>query len=285
MRFLFLICLLLSSSLWASNTLTSTIYGLDIDTQGDDHFIMLASGEVVFVDDIQMIHDLAYADSDKKIEFSFDQNKQLVYWRSVTEDADLPETFFDEARPTTSPRYTPSVLKGNFPKLATIFSTLRLDSKRRSECFHRAYIWAFEENKRSGRMLTKHFLFFTRKYIREVRYKWWFHVAPSILFEHEEGNGSQQFMILDPKFAKRALTLKEWTDSFISSKRSCPIVYTYSHYANHQESEHCYLIPTPMYYLQPLDIENFEKTGIEKTHFLPGDLNISYRRGFNGSPL
>lgn len=281
MRILSLICLFIAAPIWA-NTITSTIHSIDLDDKGNDHFLMLESGEVVFVDDINMIEDLARASSEDKIEFRLNSDKELVYWRSVPEEIDYTSELLATGPMTTSPVYTPTLLSGR-ATLATIFANLRPDSKRRAECFHRAYIWAFEENKRSGRLLTKHFLFFTRKYIREARYKWWFHVAPSVLFENESGNN--EFMMFDKTFAKKALTVKEWTDLFISSKRSCPVVYKYSHYNNHQESEHCYLIPTPMHYLQPLDIENFEKTGIEKTHFHPGDLNISYRRGFSGKPL
>ncbi|HLT23245.1 MAG TPA: protein-glutamine glutaminase family protein [Bacteriovoracaceae bacterium] len=283
MKLLILSCLLFASSIWA-DTLTSTIHSIDFDKEGTDHFLKLDSGEVVFFDDVRVAEDLEAAKTNKmEIEFSIDDSNQLIYWESLDQIEDVIEPALTrDKRQTTSPVYQPSVVTER-STLASMFAGLRSDTRRRSECYHRAYIWAYEENKRSGRQLTKHFLFFTRRYIREYRYRWWFHVAPSTLFANE--SGKEEFIIFDRTFMKGAVPVKEWTDSFIASKRSCPVVYVYSQYNNNQESQHCYLIPTPMYYLQPLDIENFEKSGVEKTSFQTWDLNISYSRGFTGRRL
>lgn len=271
MKILIFFYLLAIGSGW-SQTVTSTIHSIDIDPDGSNHFLRLHSGEVIFIDEKILKDDLLRnIERDETIDFNLDKNHELLSWSSRS-----------NGQYTTSPEYTPSIVQDR-SQLLRIFEGLRKDSRRRSECYHRAYIWAYEEFKKSDLQLTKHFLFFTRKYIREYRYKWWFHVAPSILFEEEDG--SQNFLIFDRSFMKEAAPVKEWTDKFIASKRNCPVVYVYSHYNNNQNTEHCYLIPTPMYYLQPLDIENFEKTGIEKTNFHPWDLNISYRRGFSGPRL
>lgn len=282
MKMLIAFCLMLAVTAQAE-TLVSTIHSIEVDPSGRDHFIKLDSGEVVFIDDEQTLNDIKFsAHSTKKIEFHLDQNDQVVYWNSVPEDFDFTARVASVTTPTVSPDFKPSPVRGE-ATIASMFATMRTDTKWRAECFHKAYIWAHEEYKRSGRLLAKHFLFFTRKYIRENRYKWWFHVAPSVLYVNEQGQ--EEFLVLDRSYGKKALALKEWTDLFISTRRTCPVVYKYSHYNNHQESEDCYLIPSPTYYLQPLDIENFEKTGVEKKSFQPGDLNISYRRGFRGSPL
>lgn len=279
MKLVVLFCLLLITTAHAQ-TITSSIHSIDIDQQGNEHFIKLNSGEVVFVDDLRVVEELADK-LDLPLEMSLDEEHGLVGWHPLAEQDETAVVSF-EKRYTTSDDYVPSVVN-NRATLSSIFAGLRKDTRRRSECFHRAYVWAYEEYKKNNRLLTKHFLFFTRRYIREYRYKWWFHVAPSVLFSDE--NGKEEFMMLDRTFSKGPQKLKEWTDQFISSKRSCPVVYVYSHYYNNQESEHCYLIPTPAYYLQPLDIENLEKTGVEKKGFLKGDLNLSYRRGVSGSPL
>lgn len=280
MKLLVFFSLLIFSSVEAT-TITSSIHSIDIDTQGDDHFIRLDSGEVVFTDDLRVVEELQ-DQLDSTVELRLNPENELVQWRSVTPMSDDSQTLLTGKNYTTSPNYTPSVVSGK-ATLSGIFAGQRTDTKRRSQCFHRAYVWAYEEFRKSGRLLTKHFLFFTRRYIREYRYKWWFHVAPSTLYEDE--NGKREFMMLDRTFSKSPLTVKQWTDQFISSKRSCPVVYVYSHYNNNQESEHCYLIPTPAYYLQPLDIENFEKTGVEKRSFQNGDINLSYSRGVSGRPL
>lgn len=279
MKLLILSCLLFLSSIIEANTITSTIHSFDIDPKGDDHFIKLNSGEVIFVNDLNVIEELQKNKKNELVEFSLDKNNELVYWNSLSVKEPV-ESFTD--KPTTSPVYQPTLISGK-ENLMAIFQGLRKDTRRRSECYHRAYVWAYEEHKKSNRMLTKHFLFFTRRYIREYRYRWWFHVAPSALFANDDG--SQEFIIFDRTFMNGPASIKEWTDSFIASRRHCPVVYVYSHYNNNQESQHCYLIPTPMYYLQPLDIENFEKKGVEKQNFVPWDLNLSYRKGFTGPRL
>lgn len=279
MKLLISFCLLFLSSFVLGNTITSTIHSFDIDPQGEDHFIKLNSGEVIFVDDLSIIEDLQKNSKNEIINFSLDQSNKLVYWDLLSSEEQV-DSFNDQ--PTTSPFFKPTLVSGK-ENLMSIFQGLRKDARRSSECYHRAYIWAYEENKKSNRMLTKHFLFFTRRYIREYRYRWWFHVAPSALFANEDG--SQEFIIFDRTFMEGPVSIKKWTDSFIASKRNCPVVYVYSHYNNNQQAEHCYLIPTPMYYLQPLDIENFEKKGVEKQSFVPWDLNLSYRKGFTGPRL
>lgn len=282
MKILAIFCLLVLSTAQAVTTV-SAIHSIEIDPEGRDHFLKLESGEVVFIDDLQTLKDMELSAQDaKKIEFHFDQQDRLVYWNAIPEDMEFSAYTVVDDRPTVSPDFRPTVVSGE-ATVSGIYAFMRTDTRRRAECFHRAYVWSFEEYKRSGRLLAKHFLFFTKKYIREHRYKWWFHVAPSVLYANE--SGKKEFKVLDKTFGKKPLSVKEWTDLFISTKRTCPVVYKYSHYYNNQNSEDCFLLPSPTFYLQPLDIENFEKTGVEKKNFQPGDLNISYRKGFRGSPL
>lgn len=278
MKLLFFSCLLFVSFFVQGESVTSSIHSFDLDPKGSDHFIKLNSGEVIFVDDKQVINELESKYRERLIEFFFDEEQKLSDWRVAP---DGPEMELSSPI-TTSPDYVPSRISSK-ETLEAIFNGQRKDSRRRSECYHRAYVWAYEEHKRNDHFLTKHFLFFTSRYIREYRYRWWFHVAPSVLYENE--SGKEEFIIFDRTFMKGPATLKQWTDSFIASKRDCPVVYVYSHYHNNQLSQHCYLIPTPMYYLQPLDIENFEKKGVEKKNFVPWDLNLSYRKGFTGPRL
>lgn len=123
----------------------------------------------------------------------------------------------------------------------------------------------------------KMFIFYTRKYIREYDFQWWFHVAPYTYVKIQEANEQR---ILDRTFAREPLAVKSWTDIFMKNKVDCSVITKYSDYENHQESQYCYLYKASMYYLQPLDLENHEQTGATKTKWLDYEVSRAYWNGF-----
>jgi hypothetical protein len=173
-------------------------------------------------------------------------------------------------------KYLPSLLSGRY-EANRMYNSFRERAKRNSECFNRAHVWSYEENQQHGTKLHKTFVFFTDSYIRNYNYKWWFHVAPSVTVAEA---GVEKNIVIDPTFLDSELEEREWSDFFMESKRACPTVLKYSDYDKNQEKEDCYIMKAPMYFHQPLDIENFEKTGEEKTSFLYDDLWIAYRQAF-----
>lgn len=142
---------------------------------------------------------------------------------------------------------------------------------RSSQCYQRAQVWAHRMFSQRALNTKKVFLFFTRSYVRRVNYKWWFHVAPFAM-----ANGVET--VLDPTFTDSPLTMKNWTDTFVSSHRECRSVETYQEYESLHESEDCVLIKVPMYYYQPMDIQNRDQTGgSQVSSFASWSLEDAYR--------
>jgi hypothetical protein len=95
------------------------------------------------------------------------------------------------------------------------------------------------------------------------------------------GGTTQPFWrTLDRRYTSGPLSTKTWTDIFMRNDALCPVVYTYSRYRNHQYEESCYLIPTSMYFWQPLDIQRQESTGYVKTQFFSSQINAAYQEAF-----
>jgi len=172
--------------------------------------------------------------------------------------------------------YEPTIFE-NKTSAENIFTSMRKRSRWRSQCYNRAHVWVFEEFKKNGTNLRKNFLFFTDRYIRNYRYKWWFHVAPSTFVQVEN---EKKEIVLDRTFFDEPVEVNDWTKHFIYSGASCPTVYKYSDYDNNQNAEDCYLIKTSMYFWQPLDLEEFEKTGKEKTSFIDSEVRRAYYQAF-----
>lgn len=167
--------------------------------------------------------------------------------------------------------YTPTDLR-SYSEAQSIFSQMRR-AQSRSQCYNRAHIWTYEEFQRSGLRSMKLFMFFTRSYIYQYRYKWWFHVTPMTFV-----NGTA--MTMDRTFMRRPVDIKTWTDNFIYSKRNCPIINKYSSYSQHQDTEHCYLHPASMFFWQPRDLETHERTGFQKNQFINSEINWAYQDAF-----
>lgn len=172
--------------------------------------------------------------------------------------------------------YEPTIL----PDLETVNTIFRRMNRRwqwSSQCYNRAHVWNYEEFQRTGLLSKKVFIFYTRRYIRDYRFKWWFHAIPTVLAQHE---GTIVERYLDPMFARSPLPQKAWTDIFIKSRRTCPVITKYSQYRDNQETEHCYLHFGSMYYWQPRDLDNFERTGFEKMSFIKSDVDYAYWEAF-----
>jgi hypothetical protein len=155
-----------------------------------------------------------------------------------------------------------------------LFQTLRRDTKTKSQCFNRAHVWSWELNKKSvgGRSIQtgKIWIYFTKKYIREYKYKWWFHIAPYITV-----NGNVR--VMDRSYLSQPASEKVWTDSFISSKQTCPEIYKYSDYSNNQYSSHCYVMKSSVFYWQPWQLENVETKNQGRHGWVPYELKKAYR--------
>jgi hypothetical protein len=165
--------------------------------------------------------------------------------------------------------------KTDISQMARIFKNMNTTWKVRSQCYQRAMTWVYDSYVDDGVQSRKAFLFFTRKYIQQYDYKWWFHVAPLYTFRHPDDRLVD--MVLDRTFFDSPETIKDWTDAFIKSHQECPVVEKYSDYRNNQMTNHCYLMLPPMYYYQPLDLEAMEGESHERGSFNQANIDHAHR--------
>lgn len=211
------------------------------------------------------------------VEVELDKNHNIISLRIIEDHEyrdDVAHEFSEEMEVLSN--YQPTILP-SMDTVNTIFRRMNRRWQRKSQCYNRAHVWNYEEFQKTGLKSKKVFIFYTRKYIREYNFYWWFHAIPTVLVNHE---GSVVERALDPMFAKRPLPMKTWSDIFIRSKRECPVITKYSTYENNQESEHCYLHYSSMYYWQPRDLDKFERTGLEKNSFIRSEVNHAYWEAF-----
>lgn len=145
--------------------------------------------------------------------------------------------------------------------------------RRRSQCFKRAHMWAFDMWSKMGISSQKVFIFYTQRYIQLEDFEWWFHVAPVVVVKGEE-------YVLDGTFMSKPITVNEWKTYFIKSENiTCPVAANYTEYSKNQWSRLCYLMKVPMYFFSPLDIENRDTKNIPRNHWVLEELQDA-RRAF-----
>ena len=171
--------------------------------------------------------------------------------------------------------FNPSVL--NLASAQSIFDAMDGRTKRNSQCFNRAHGWAYDMKTRYNVDSMKIFIFFTSRYIREYRYKWWFHVAPMVLVA--DNNMSVEH-VMDVSFTNGPTLMRNWTDYFMQNNAACPSVNTYSEYRLNQQAQHCYLIRANMFYRSPRDLELLETQGRQEVGWNMSELAEARRQAF-----
>lgn len=173
--------------------------------------------------------------------------------------------------------YFPSIIPSP-EESARLFLDGRLKHKE-SQCYNRAHIWSYEWRVKEQVFSSKIWIFFTAKYIRKYNFEWWFHVAP--LFHVLLDDGKVHERVADVKYVRAPVKVKTWTDTFLRNDPECPVVERYSDYADYQESSWCYVMKSPMYYYQPLDLEQLEKDGTERLLWNPAEIRQAYKEAFD----
>ncbi|MFP5386182.1 MAG: protein-glutamine glutaminase family protein [Bacteriovoracia bacterium] len=250
---------------------TDHIHSVSEGKNGAEHLVMLSSGRVVFIDQgISPDFDLSEFQAGERVELEVDDKLTLM---SITS---LPPTETPQENMSfQGPEFLqdPTVLP-DYSSAKRIFNGMNRSYKKKTECSDRAHVWSYEEWKKHGLISNKVFLFFTNTYIRKYRFYWWFHVSPYTLIRE---NGKVVENVLDRRYTGYPYHMKNWTDVFIRSKKSCP-VKTYAHYrANKNGPEHCFLVKTSMYYRLPYHVRMMEDNGVIKTRFSTSEVNFSYR--------
>ena len=138
--------------------------------------------------------------------------------------------------------------------------------KNRSQCFKRAHMWAFDMWSKSNIYSEKIFMFYTKRYQILEDFNWWFHVAPMVTA------GGVEY-VMDGTFMKKPTPVKEWYNWFLhTDKITCPEITTYQEFENNHWNRLCYIMKVPMYYFRPLDMENRDKIGEQRNHWLLEEL-------------
>ena len=185
------------------------------------------------------------------------------------ETPDQTAKFFDPTNPLENARLTNL---SSYESAQTVMDTFNGKTDDDSQCYNRATMWTYEANILQNVNLGKIWIFFTRKYIRDYDYKWWFHVSP-----YAKVNDSMEKYVLDRGFTMIPYNVENWKNMFIKSKANCPVITDYRQYENNQSREHCYLIYSSQYYWQPYQLKNLATHGTTKSEYLMRDLEITYK--------
>lgn len=253
----------------------SKIHTIDTSTKENvPHLIKLENGRVVFVEkeDTDLLNTFrASRKHDDLLEIELAEDNSLVSAESINENKTEEET-----EPTVRASFEPTVIEG-YNNALSLFRRMRRDYQNASQCYNRAHIWQYEENKKTGVSSQKTFLFFTNRYIRNYRYKWWFHVSPMLLVRE---NGKIYERIIDRRYTSGPRYVKTWTNIFVATHRTCPVAVKYTDYSRNQESQDCYLMKVSQYFWQPRDIVTRDNSGRVKTNWIQSEVDYAYWEAF-----
>lgn len=162
----------------------------------------------------------------------------------------------------------------SYEEAQAIMDTMNGDTHKDSQCYNRAHVWTYEASVLKSKNLGKVWIFFTKKYIREYDYKWWFHIAPT-------ANVEDFTYVVDRGFTRIPYNLTNWKNIFIKSKEECTTTKDYMDYENNPENGHCYLIFSGQHYYQPQHLRNLSTRGIVATQYQTSDMPLAYRDALN----
>lgn len=291
-RFLGLLVVFFSVS--SANATTKTIGIVDVEKVDEFSFAVFATdGEIYEIDQdfgLTLEQAIEAKNNQEKVEVEiseFSDTEDVLGVRSKILDVrrmSLKTDAADAPMSTSKLFYNDGLLMNDYitnfrdsGRVDQVFNAQRTDVRKKSQCYNRAHVWSWEMRRftEGGRVVQpgKMWLYFTRKYIRAYRYKWWFHVAPFVQL-----NG--QDTVMDRKFLRGPINRKGWTDFFVQSKQLCPVVTRYSSYRNNPYEGHCFLMRTSVHYYQPYQAENLETgRGQEQTGWQTWELKRAYRDG------
>lgn len=257
--------LALTTSMLHAETITSRIHSVE------DGLIRFENGRVAFLDSKEV--DLA---ADEFVEVEVNDKSSLLSVKRMTPPMEPTLKSLNlQPEETTPPVFEPTIVP-SMEEAWNIFNRSNPNWKRISECTDRAHVWAHDEFKFSGTKSKKVFVFFTASYINSVRFKWWFHVAPL----YSVNAGGVKELVMDYRYTDRPMTVKEWTDQFVYTKRECKVTTKFSEYDVNPQTENCYLIYESMHYKLPGDIYEQETAGRYKSVTTESELKAAFNYGF-----
>ncbi len=279
--------LLVLSLLFITNAIASIKI---VEILNDEEILLLASDGLVYelkTDDNAEIN-FAYEAMESQLDVElkkplinlkriFDEREIVTGFKKVQTETPKNITFNNQKSSVPTPLNNFEVTSvGSFEDSKSLFKTMTTRTKRRSQCYNRAHVWSHRLSKVevAGKKLNlgKTWIFFSRKYIKEYKYKWWFHIAPYIKLQGENGP-----YVMDRKFTREPLKLQGWTNVFMKNNAQCKEVIYYSDYRQNQGQAWCFIIKSSMYYWQPKNIEALEAGAEEKKSFVESELRKAYK--------
>lgn len=280
MRFLLVFFLIVLSPFAIADSVISTqIYDIDMGQGNDEPLIFLTTGQVVSYPsaDKSMMTSLRSAITQKRwLEVTINEDREIVSLKELPSPPSISSSYKKMITEEVTEPFTPSILK-DMDHARSFFYEANTKHRPESQCFNRAHVWSYEWRTKKNLYSSKAWVFFTRKFIRKYKFEWWFHVAPMV---HVVSDGKVRERVMDIKYAKGPLKIKQWTDIFMRDNANCPVVEKYSDQANYPESGSCFVMKSSMYYYQPVDLELKELTGAEKTKWLEPEVRHAYIDGF-----
>lgn len=274
-----------------ANVVTTKIHEIIAPLNGDSTHLILAHDGLVYEIDASDEASIKMAYEAQRNGFEVELNlDSTTYFKNALNERDsivsislsskekeiIIQKKSENNIPTPMDGYNSTTLS-SFDSAVNLFRSMRTDTRWRSQCYNRAHVWTYEASKIYNINLKKVWLFFTRKYIQNYKYKWWFHVSPIVSVD-----GVFEDVVLDREFTKNPTEFTEWKNIFMHNNARCPEVKYYSKYSQNQWSEDCYIIKSSKYYWQPFNIENLEKGEAQKTHWVESEINRAYSNGVRG---
>lgn len=278
MWLLALISLSLTFSAHASMNLKTQVHDIDFGNGKQEDFLLLSSGHVAWIKDSNLKAMNTFDKArliGKWVNITINDEHELEYLQVITKPTDAKSLF--SAEMAVEEEYTPTVIE-SVDVAKKYFQESRYVNKE-SQCYNRAHIWSYEWFVKHNVNSNKTWIFFTRKYIRKFKFDWWFHVSPSVPVR--EADGVIREKLMDVKYARGPINLKQWTDIFMRDDANCPMVKKYTDYANYPESGSCYTMRSSMFYYQPYEIESKETWGTSKNNWYDVEIKAAYLEAFN----
>jgi hypothetical protein len=278
MRIIICIYVFVLSFNLSAKTILSRIEAIDYPkTLSGDILIFLSTGEVAKISHtkLAMLRHIKSSRLNHGWQLVTLNDKREIVSIEAYETQTANEKSFDPSF-MAPPDYVPSVLSS--PEWAQKYFTESKRNPKESQCFNRAHVWSYDWFIKHKLNSSKMFIFFTRKFIREHKFEWWFHIAPYV---HVVVNNNIRERVMDMKYTNGPSSVGNWVRRFVKDGPKCTTVKKYSDYANFPENGNCYLMRSSMYSYWPLDLENEELHGTVKTTWVPEEVNIAYEEAFD----
>lgn len=242
------------------------------DDPAQPHILRLTNGRAVLIENDKL--DELTHERNSTDEIQFELNVDNIATAVVKTSATVAPV--EENAPSLLQSAEPTLIP-SLDEATKIFNRLNYNYQRKSECSNRAHVWAYEEATKNNIVTTKTFIFFTANYIRDHKFIWWFHVAPTLTVNN---NGTIEKRVLDYRYMDRPATVEEWKNLLVYSKRPCVETTKFSEYDFNPHIDHCYLMYSNMYYWMPQDFKNEEATGKIKSTWNMGEVRAAYSEAF-----